>query len=172
MPIQPTPPQLFEEFEAGEITREQLHAGLAWHARGLVEEIIEAHEDPHGTWWEAMLARRAAARLANRHGIWRVRHVLAALSRIPGFEPARYLWNALHPDVPLHVFFRLRSRPGFRLVRIANHRGDLHAVVEYDAEDGGRRCETYLLTHVANGLRADAEPLDGDLPEPPARFRS
>lgn len=159
MPIQPTPPQLFDEFDAGRITREQLHAGLAWHARGLVEEIVEAHEDPHGTWWEGMLAKRAAARLAGRHGSWRVRHVLAALSRIPGFEPARFLWNALHADVPLHVFLRLRRRPVFRLLRIENRHGHLLAAVEYDTEDGERVRETYLLTHARQGLEADPRPV-------------
>lgn len=159
MPIQPTPPQLFDEFEAGRITREQLHAGLAWHAEGLVEEVIEAHENPQATWWEGMLAKRAAIRLANRHGVWRVRHVLAALSRIPDFEPARYLWNALHPDVPLHVFFRLRSRPVFRLLRIENRHGNLHATVEYEDDDGNSRRETYLLTHARNGLEADPRPI-------------
>ena len=160
MPVQPTPPKLFDEFEAGRITREQLHAGLAWHAQGLVEEIVEAHEDPHGTWWEGMLAKRAAARLANRHGIWRVRHVLAALSRLPEFEPARFLWNALHPDVPLHVFFRLRSRPALRLVKIENRHGHLHATIEYDTDAGKRRRETYLLTHARHGLEADPRPIE------------
>lgn len=161
MPIQPTPPQLFDEFDAGRITREQLHAGLAWHARGLVEEIIEAHSNPLATWWEGMLAKRAAARLAGRHGIWRVRHVLAALSRIPDFEPARYLWNALHADVPLHVFFRLRSQPVFRLLKIENQHGNLHARVEYEDADGEIQRETFLLTHARHGLEADPRPLDG-----------
>lgn len=160
MPIQPTPPQLFEEFENGHITREQLHAGLAWHARELVAEVVEAHEDPRGTWWEGMLAKRAAARIANRHGTWRTRHVLAALARIPDFEPARYLWNALHPDVPLHVFFRMRRRPVLRLLKILNRQGDLHAEIEYDDDQGERRRETYLLTHGAHGLQADPRPLD------------
>jgi hypothetical protein len=160
MPFQPTPPQLFEDFEAGRITRKQLHAGLEWHARELVEEVVEAHEDPRGTWWEGMLAKRAAARLANRHGLWRVRHVLAALSRIPEFEPARYLWNALHPDVPLHAFFRMRRRPVLRLLKIENRHGNLHATVEYDDSEGERRLETYLLCHGTRGLEADPRPLD------------
>lgn len=159
MPIQPTPPQLFDEFEAGNITREQLHAGLAWHAQYLVEEIIEAHENPLATWWEGMLAKRAAARIANRHGLWRVRHVLAALSRIPDFEPARYLWNALHPDVPLHVFFRLRSRPRFILRKIENRHGHLYAEVEYDSDAGDGIRETYLLSHARHGLEADPRPI-------------
>ncbi len=160
MPVEPTPPQLFDEFDAGRITREQLHAALAWHARGLVEEIVEAHGNPHATWWEGMLAKRAAIRLANRHGIWRIRHVLAALSRMPDFEPARYLWNALHPDVPLHVFFRLRSHPVFRLLKIENRHGSLHAFVEYEDETENLRRETYLLTHTRHGLEADPRPID------------
>jgi hypothetical protein len=159
MPIQPTPPALFDDFEAGRITREQLHAGLAWHARQLVDEVVAAHADPRGTWWEGMLAKRAAARLANRHGNWRVRHVLAALSRIPDFEPARHLWNALHPDVPLHVFFRMRRPPVLRLLKIENRDGHLHAVIEYDRESGERRRETYLLSHGPQALEADPQPI-------------
>ena len=72
MHTRPTPPQLFDEFEAGAITREQLHAGLAWHARELVEEIIEVHENPVAAWWDTMLAKRTAARWASRHGLWRI----------------------------------------------------------------------------------------------------
>lgn len=159
MPL--TPPQLFEEFEAGRITREQLHAGLEWHAKTLVEEIIEAHGDPLTSWWEGMLAKRAATRLANRHGVWRVRHILAALSRIPDFEPAHLLWNALHPDVPIHCFFRMRREPIFRINKIHNLKSNqLEVQVRYRTSEGKISEEDYRLSHAPNGLVAEPNPLE------------
>ncbi|MGE9271505.1 MAG: hypothetical protein ACQKBU_11940 [Verrucomicrobiales bacterium] len=154
MSIHLTPPQLFDEFETGQITREQLHAGLAWHAQELIEEIVEAHENPIATWWDGLLAKRTATRWANRHGLWRIRHVLAALSRLPNFEPARFLWQALHADVPLYCFFRLRQRPAFRLVRIENRRGVLKVEVEYDNAEDQRVRERFHLEHTPEGLTA------------------
>lgn len=155
MSLQPTPPQLFDEFEAGTITRAQLHAGLAWHAKELVEEIIEVHENPVAAWWDTMLAKRTAARWANRHGIWRIRHVLAALSRLPDFEPARFLWQALHADVPLYCFFRLRQHPSFRLTQLHNQRGNLKVEVEYEDSKGDIIRTTFRLEHHSHGLVAE-----------------
>lgn len=159
MPEPMIPPQLFEEFEAGRITREQLHAAMAWHARELLVEVEEAVEDPKATWWETMLAKRASSRIANRHGARRVRSVLHALSRLDGFDHARYLWNALHPDVPLHCFFRMRRAPLFRLVALENRHGMLRATIERDNEKGELFRETYLLEHGLHGLVAQPEPL-------------
>lgn len=155
MPFQQTPPKLFDEFEAGTITRAQLHAGLAWHARELVDEIIEVHENPVAAWWETMLAKRIAARWVNRHGSWRIRHVLAALSRVPDFEPARFLWQALHADVPVHCFFRLRQRPLFRLTRLHNERGTLKVEVEYENSEGETVRSVFRLEHDRQGLVAE-----------------
>jgi hypothetical protein len=155
----PTPPQLFEAYAAGEITREQLHAALAWHAGRLIEEIQQTHDDPELGWWERVLSRRAALRLTRRHGVTRVRRVLAALAEIPGFAPAGYLWNALHPDVPVHVFFRMRLRPRFRLCAIEPRRGGLEVEIEYDSEEDDLRREAYRLEHHRDGLRADPTPL-------------
>lgn len=155
MSFQPTPPQLFDEFEAGTITRAQLHAGLAWHASELVEEIIEAHQNPVAAWWDTMLAKRTAARWANRHGIWRIRHVLAAISKVPDFEPARFLWQALHADVPLYCFFRLRQHPQFRLVKLENRRGSLRVEVEYEDSEGDLIRTTFHLEHCPQGLIAE-----------------
>ena len=154
MAVRPTPPQLFEEFEAGEITRDQLHAGLAWHARELVEEIVEVHENPVAAWWDTMLAKRTADRWANRHGIWCIRHVLSALSRVPDFEPARFLWQALHSDVPLYCFFRLRRSPVFRLRKLENKNGNLRVEVEYENEAEEVVRSSFHLEHAAEGLMA------------------
>jgi hypothetical protein len=160
MPEPLIPPRLFEEFEAGLITREQLHAAMAWHARELIVEVEEAIEDPVATWWETMLARRAAARLSNRHGEHRVRHVLHALSRVPGYSHARYLWNATHPDVPLHCFFRMRRAPQFRLLSIRNANGLLRATVERSSDDGPPVREVFVLEHGTHGLNAHPDPVN------------
>lgn len=158
MPTRPTPPQLFDDFAAGAITREQLHAALAWHAQQMIAEIEHTQADPQLGWWEAVLARRAAVRLTRRHGLVRVRQVLAALAEIPDFPPAQHLWQASHPDVPVHVFFRMRLHPRFRLISIQPRRGTLEATVEYDADERCRR-EVYRLEHRPDGLAADPTPL-------------
>ncbi|GAA5482228.1 hypothetical protein [Haloferula sargassicola] len=160
MPEPLIPPRLFEEFEAGAITREQLHAAMAWHAQELIVEVEEAVEDPVATWWETMLAKRAAGRLANRHGERRVRHVLLALSRIPGYSHARFLWNASHPDVPLHCFFRMRREPLFRLISIQHAHPMLRATVERGHGKGGLAREVYLLEHGPHGLIAHPDPVN------------
>lgn len=158
MPFHPTPPQLFDDFEEGRITRAQLHAGLEWHARGLVEEIIEAHENPIAAWWDNVLAKRAADRWANRHGVWRIRHILAALSKVPDFGPANLLWNALHPDVPLHCFFRLRKDPLFRILRIEIRNGLIHVRIAHSWRDDGVEKEDFILEHLKDGLEAHRAP--------------
>ncbi|MGB6220242.1 hypothetical protein [Haloferula sp.] len=159
MAFHPTPPQLFDDFEEGRINRAQLHAALQWHAQELVEEIIEAHENPVAAWWDNMLAKRAADRWSSRHGIWRIRHILAALSKVPEFEPANLLWNALHPDVPLHCFFRMRREPVFRLLKVENRNGILRVRVAHGSTSDGISKEDFVLEHVGNTLEAHRVPL-------------
>ncbi|MCW1883209.1 hypothetical protein OKA04_00610 [Luteolibacter flavescens] len=130
-----TPPQLFEDFEAGLMTREQLHVAMSFHARTLIEEVVEASENPLAAWWEGLLAKKTAARLVSRHGERRVRAIFAALADVPDFLPAHWLWNANHPDVPVHCFLRLRKEPIFRIVSILNQGGILTVRVEYGAND-------------------------------------
>lgn len=149
----PTPPQLFAEFEAGNITRAQLQVALRWHHEQLLEEVEEAHEDPKRTWLEGLLARRLASRWAERHGERRLRHIFAALAELPDFEPAHYLWNALHPDVPLHCFFRLRRPPVIRLLRLRNRHGRLHALIEYGGEEALER-DHFVFIHAGPRLEA------------------
>ena len=130
-----TPPQLFDDFEAGLLTREQLHAAMAFHARTVIEEVVEARENPVAAWWEGVLARKTAARLAARHGERRLRAIFAALAALPDFLPAQWLWNAHHPDVPLFCFLRLRREPLFRLLRVAHEAGGIRVTVEYGPAD-------------------------------------
>lgn len=147
-----TPPQLFREFEGGRITREQLHAALAWHARELIEEMVEDRLHPAAAWVEQALARRAAARLVRRHGERRLRAILAALSEVPGFGPARWLWNAPHPDVPLHCFLRMRREPVFRLRQVASEPGVVVVVVEHGSRHARLSTrERFTLAHGRDG---------------------
>lgn len=134
----PTPNQLFARFERGEIAREELQALMAVHARELIQEMEEDHQNPAAAWIEGLLARRAAGLLVRRHGSRLVREILAALAEVPDFPPARYLWNAAHPDVPLHCFLRIRREPVFRILGIT-HKGDaVEALVEHGESARGR----------------------------------
>jgi hypothetical protein len=112
----PNPNQIFESLAKGEIEREEMQAMMAIHARELIAEMEEDHQNPAAALLEQLLARRASSKLARKHGGRVVREVLHALSEVADFPPSKYLWNALHPDVPLHCFLRMRRVPIFRIV--------------------------------------------------------
>jgi hypothetical protein len=114
----PRPDILMARFERGEITREELHAVMALHARALIREMEEDHQNPAAALLERLLAGRHARRLVKCHGARLVRDCLVALSEVADFPPADFLWNASHPDLPLHCFMRITRRPMFRLVSI------------------------------------------------------
>lgn len=146
MSFHPTPARIFEEFEAGSINREQLHAALAWHHRRLIDDVAESREDPRATWLDGLLAKRAAAKLLREHGDRRLRLVFAALSEVPDFEPAYLLWNALHPDVPAHCFLQIKREPVFRILGIRGSGRDLRVATEHGRKDPGYLREDFLLT--------------------------
>lgn len=132
----PRPDLLMARFERGEITREELHAGMALHARALIREMEEDHLNPAAALLERLLAGRLARRLVKRHGARLVRECLVALSGVGDFPPAERLWNASHPDLPLHCFMRMRRRPVFRLLAI--HRepdGSVRCITEHGSEN-------------------------------------
>jgi hypothetical protein len=120
----PTPRQLAARFERGEIDRTEFQSLMAIHARELIAEIEEEHLNPLAAWIETRLAKAAVKRLLRKHSEFRIREILAALSESPGFPLANHLWNAPHPDVPLHCFFRIRREPVFQILSI---RGDADA---------------------------------------------
>lgn len=134
----PTPSQIFARFDRGEIERDELQALMAIHARELIAEMEEDYQNPAAALIEGLLARRAAGKLVRRHGSRLVREILIALSDVPDFPPVRRLWNAAHPDVPLHCFFRMRREPVFRLVQIANRSGEIEVIIEHGAAGRGR----------------------------------
>ena len=124
MPAAPlTPAEIFDRFERGQIERDELQALMALHARELIEEMIEDHQNPAAAWLEQWSSRREVRRLSRRHGTRLLREVLMALASVAGFPPSRYLWNASHPDVPLHCFFRIHRAPVFRIREIRQETG-------------------------------------------------
>lgn len=147
-------------FERGEIERDELHALMAAHARDLIAEMEEDHRNPGAAWIEGLLARQAAGRLALRHGGRLLREVLAALSEAPDFPPARYLWNADHPDVPLHCFLRMRREPVFRILQLNRREDVIEVKVEHGESRRGRGTrETFILRRDAQ-WRLRIEPRD------------
>jgi hypothetical protein len=134
----PTPPEIFRLFEDGKLTREQLHAAMALHAGGLMEEIIEARRNPVLSFYENALARRAAARLARDYGELTIRNVLGALGRLPDFPLRNYLWNASHREVPLYCFLRMRTAPVFRLLEIRHEPWQVKVTVEHGGAGRGQ----------------------------------
>lgn len=133
----PTPNQLFARFERGEIERDELQALMAVHATELIAEMEQDYQNPAAAWLENRLARRAAGRWVKRHGSGLVREVLVALAGVADFPPARYLWNADHPDVPLHCFLRMRREPVFRILGLEPRADAIELLVEYGASKRG-----------------------------------
>ncbi len=119
--------------------REEMQALMAVHARELIQEMEEDYQNPAAAWIETLLARRAASRLVKRHGAALLREVLSALAEIPDFPPAGYLWNASHPDVPVHCFFRIRREPIFRILSLEmGSAGGVQLLVEHGAAAKGK----------------------------------
>lgn len=147
----PTPNELFAMFERGEIEREELQTLMAVHARELIAEMEEDYQNPAEALLENLLARQAAGRLVWRHGKRLVREVLVALSEVPDFPPARYLWNASHPDVPLHCFLRMLREPVFRIIQLGRRGEVVHVTVEHGEGGRGRGTRRGFV------LRRDAE---------------
>lgn len=155
----PTPSQLFASFERGEIERDELHAMLSLHARELIVEMEEDYQNPAAAWIEGLRARRAASVLVRKHGGRVIREILTALADVPDFPPARLLWNASHPDVPLQCFLRIRREPVFRILKIDPKAGEFLVLVEYgSAAKGQATRRTFLLKR--NGMwKMQAEPV-------------
>lgn len=147
----PTPRQIFASFERGEIERDELHALMALHARELIQEMEEDYQNPAAAWIEGLLARRMANRLVKLHGGRLLREILVALAEVPDFPPARYLWNAAHPDVALYCFFRIRREPVFRILSVEAKSGEFLVRVEHgEAAKGKGMRRSFLLKR--NGL--------------------
>lgn len=154
----PTPSQIFASFERGEIERVEMHALMALHARELIQEMEEDRQNPAAAWIESLLARRAAGRLIRQHSARLLREVLVALAEVPDFPPVRFLWNAAHPDVPLHCFLRIRKEPVFRILDLKSKSGEIHVLVEHGdgAKGKGTRRSFVLRRDPSWKLRVEA----------------
>jgi len=147
----PTPSEIFAQYERGEIEREEMHALMALNARELIAEMEEDRLNPAAALMEYLLCRRAAARLVRKHGGRLLREILHALSLERDFPPSRLLWNASHPDVPLHCFLRMRREPVFRVDSIAAKDGDVVVEVGYGSAEKGRTTKrTFTLRRGAD----------------------
>jgi hypothetical protein len=154
-----TPSQILASFERGELEREEMHALMALHARELIQEMEEDYQNPAAAWIESLLARRASGRLIRRHGGRLIREVLAALSEVPDFPAVRHLWNATHPDVPLHCFLRIRREPVFRILMLEVKNGEVQMLIEYgEGKKGKAARKTFLLARGAD-WKFEARPL-------------
>ncbi|MEM6278113.1 MAG: hypothetical protein AAF733_01445 [Verrucomicrobiota bacterium] len=131
----PTPPELFRQFERGDISREELQATMALHARGLIEEMESERKNPKTSYIERLRNFAAARKLSKKVGTARLREILKVLGEIEGFPPAQILWNAGHTDVPLHCFFRSRIEPVFRITRLDYEAMKVEVDVEYGPRD-------------------------------------
>mgnify|MGYP000190891409 FL=1 len=154
----PTPQQIFSRFEGGEIERDEMHALMALHARELIAEMEDDYQNPAAAWLESVLARRAAGRLVRRHGARLLREVFAALAEVPDFPPARYLWNANHPELPLHCFLRIRREPVFRILSIDVIAGEFRIAVEHGLAAKGQGLRQSFRLKRNAGFKLVAQP--------------
>lgn len=142
----PTPPELFRQFERGEISREELHATMAVHARTIIEEMVDTHRNPIKAYMERLRNRAAVRKWTKKYGPALFREILAALGQLEKFPPAQILWNANHSDMPLHCFIRSRIEPVFRITRMQIKPMEVKIQVEYGAHAFNRTTrETILL---------------------------
>ncbi len=137
----PTPNEIFARYERGEIERDEMQALMALNARELIAEMEEDHQNPAAALMEYLLARRAVSKLVRKHGGRVLREVFHALSEVPDFPPARLLWNALHPDVPLHCFVRIRRAPVFRVVSLERRGETVLLEVQHGSAEKGKATE-------------------------------
>lgn len=142
----PTPRQLFRQLDHGEITREQFRELMGEHAQLIIGEMEEAHANPIAAWIESIRNRRAAARLAHQHGEALVRDIFTALSDLPEFPLANWLWNADQYHVPLHCFLRSRLEPVFRVLKISSAAFLLTITVEYSVDRGTVERTRFIFT--------------------------
>jgi len=134
----PTPTEIFALYERGEIEREEMQALMALNARELIAEMEEDRLNPAAALMEYLLSRRAVSRLVRKNGGRLLREIFHALSLVPGFPPARLLWNASHPDVPLHCFVRIRREPIFRVDLIEQKGESTFVEVRYGSAEKGK----------------------------------
>ena len=141
----PTPPQLFRQFERGDLSREELQAFMAIHARGLIEEMVEERKNPVAGYLERLRNRAHAKKHVKKYGAPLFREILIALGQIEDFPPAQILWNAGHTDVPLHCYIRSRLEPVFRIPELKVEPMTVSLKVEYGAHASNKTTKETIL---------------------------
>ncbi len=114
----PTPQQLFRWFDSGRITREEFRTAMAVHTNEIIEEMEQAHANPLVAKFNELMNRREAWKWSRKHGEALIREILYVLMDEERFTPARWLWNAAHPHIPLSCFFRTRGTPMLRFLEM------------------------------------------------------
>lgn len=121
------------------MSREEFREAMRNHALEIIEEMEEDHVNPLEAFMEQMLCRRAASKLLKQHEEALIREVLQALSELDDFPPGRWLWNAAHPHLPLHAFFRSKREPVFRVLALEAMPQLVTVTVEYAPARGSSR---------------------------------
>lgn len=112
----PTPQQLFRWLDSGRISPAEFRKAMAVHALEIIDEMKEGHANPLVAKFNDLMNRREAWKWSRKHGEAVIREILCVLMDEERFAPARWLWNAAHPHVPLHCFFRTRATPLMRFL--------------------------------------------------------
>ncbi|MEM0897852.1 MAG: hypothetical protein AAGJ79_13325 [Verrucomicrobiota bacterium] len=104
---------------------------MRMHQEDLVDDMVDAQRNPVVAFLDHQLCKTHAARLTRRHGETFIRKVLFTLSELPNFPPAQLIWNALHTDVPLYCFFRIKREPVFRILELRDSKDGVLVSVEH-----------------------------------------
>jgi hypothetical protein len=130
-----SPRQLFQMLDSGQMTRDEFREAMKLHALEIIDEMEEDHLNPVAALLEQVMCRRTASKLLKKNNESLVREVLLTLSEMEDFPPARWLWNAGHPHIPLHAFFRSKRRPIFQVLTLEAKPQVVVLTVEYGLAD-------------------------------------
>ena len=131
----PTPQQLFRWLDSGSITREEFRTAMAVHTNEIIQEMEQAHSNPLVAKFNELMNRREAWKWSRRHGELLMREILCALMDEERFTPARWLWNAAHPHIPLHCFFRTRGTPLLRFLEMTVQPQNVTVLIEHGGSE-------------------------------------
>jgi len=130
-----SPRQLFSMLDSGRLSLDEFRAAMKLHALEIIDEMEEDHLNPVAALLEQMTSRRAASKLLKTHTESLIREVLQAFAEIEDFFPGRWLWNATHPHIPLHAFFRSKRTPVFRILEMEARPQLITTTVEYGTKE-------------------------------------
>jgi len=136
----PTPRNLIQQWQEGEIERDEMQRLMGEHQKALLEEAEHFHRNPIAGYIEGLLNKRAARRLLKDHSEAAVRELFLALSWVQDFPPSAFLWNADHWDVALHAFFRTKAEPVFRVRELMVKSSRAVMLVEYGSAKKSEIC--------------------------------